>query len=64
MIHIANLIMKHGDYNKYDIDTRKNIFLATMKFLESFQKKILKHLKARTLFTFTIDLKYCFLFHQ
>lgn len=32
MIHMADLIMKRGDYSKFDINTRKNIFKAIYHF--------------------------------
>lgn len=32
MIHMADLIMKRGDYSQFDINTRKNIFKAIYHF--------------------------------
>lgn len=32
MIHMADLIMKRGDYSKFNIDTRKSIFKAIYHF--------------------------------
>lgn len=39
MIHMADLIMKRGDYSKFSIDTRKNIFKAIYHFSRKIKVK-------------------------
>ena len=40
MIHMADLIMRRGDYTGYDINTRKDIFKAIYHFTRKIQVKI------------------------
>jgi hypothetical protein len=39
MIHMADLIMKRGDYSKFSIDTRKNIFKSIYHFSRKIKVK-------------------------
>lgn len=39
MIHMADLIMRRGDYSKFSIDTRKNIFKSIYHFSRKIKVK-------------------------